>query len=89
VVRAALEEGDARLEVELDTREVPHFGLWLNHRGWTPFEGGAPYGNLAFEPCIGAPDPLSDALGDWDSAAWLGPREMRRWSLVWRAVGSA
>jgi galactose mutarotase-like enzyme len=85
-VRAAVEEGGVRLEVEFDTREVPHFGLWLNHHGWTPFEGGTPYRNLAFEPCIGAPDRLSDALDGWDSAAWLGPREMRRWSLVWRGM---
>jgi hypothetical protein len=84
-VRAALEEAGARLEVEFDTREVPQFGLWLNHHGWTPFDGGEPYRNLAFEPCIGAPDPLGDALDPaWDAAAWLGPREMRRWSLVWR-----
>ena len=41
--------------------------------------------NLAFEPCIGAPDPLDAALGAWDAAAWLRAGETRRWSLEWRA----
>ena len=64
-VRLAIEQDGARLEVEVDPREVPHFGLWLNHGGWTPFAGGTPYRNLAFEPCIGAPDTLDAALGAW------------------------
>jgi len=84
-VAAAVEEDGARLEVALDGGEVTHFGLWLNVGGWTPFAGGRPYRNLAFEPCIGAPDSLAAALGDWDSAAWLAPGETRRWSLEWRA----
>jgi hypothetical protein len=58
-----------------------HFGLWLNHRGWTPFDGAEPYLNLAFEPCIGAPDSLAGALGSWQSAAWLEEGEVRTWSL--------
>lgn len=83
-VRLAIEQAGARLEVEVDPREVPHFGLWLNHGGWTPFAGGTPYRNLAFEPCIGAPDTLDAALGAWRSAAWLAPGETRRWTLRWR-----
>ena len=86
--RLAVEEGGARLEVELDAGEVPHFGLWINNRGWTPFAGGAPYLNFAFEPCIGAPDTLDDALGAWNSAAWLEPGETRRWTLTWRGRGA-
>jgi hypothetical protein len=82
--RAAIEQEDARLEVEVDPAEVPNFGLWLNHGGWTPFANGRPYMNLAFEPCIGAPDPLSDALGGWDGAARLAGGATREWTLVWR-----
>ena len=82
---AAIREGDLELTVRFDTREVPHFGLWLNKRGWTPFRREEPYLNLAFEPCIGAPDTLSDALGDWKSASWLEPGAERRWSLEWMA----
>jgi hypothetical protein len=82
---ATLREGDVELSVAFDTGEVPHFGLWLNKRGWTPFRREDPYLNLAFEPCIGAPDTLSEALGDWKSAAWLEVGEERRWSLHWSA----
>jgi hypothetical protein len=83
-LRLAVEQEEARLEVEVDAREVPHLGLWVNRGGWTPFAGGRPYHNLAFEPCIGAGDGLDAALGPWRSAAWLAPRETRRWTLVWR-----
>jgi galactose mutarotase-like enzyme len=84
-VRLAIEQGGARLEVEVDPTEVPNMGLWINHAGWTPFQGGTPYRNLAFEPCIGAPDPLDAALGAWSGAAWLQPGESRSWTLHWRA----
>jgi galactose mutarotase-like enzyme len=82
--RAAVIEGGVRLEVSFRTDEVPNFGLWINRGGWTPFRRGKPYSNLAFEPCIGAPDTLEEALGAWKSAAWLEPRQSRRWSLRWR-----
>ena len=85
-LRLGVSEGDARLEVALDGRDVPHCGLWINERGWTPFEGGMPYRNLGLEPCIGAPDSLRDALGAWDAAAWLAPGETRRWTLEWSAA---
>jgi galactose mutarotase-like enzyme len=84
VVRLAVEQDDARLEVEVDTREVPNLGLWLNHGGWSPFSERPGYRNLAFEPCIGAPDPLDAALGEWGGAAWLAPGETRQWTLRWR-----
>ena len=83
---AALEEEDAKLEVAFDGSAVTHFGLWINNRGWTPFEGGRPYRNLGFEPCIGAPDSLAKALGEWDGAAWLAPGETREWTLTWSAT---
>jgi galactose mutarotase-like enzyme len=82
-VAAAVVEGGVRLEVRVDTREVPQMGLWINHRGWTPFRRGKPYCNLAFEPCIGAPDTLSEAFGAWDGAHWLAPGETRYWTLSW------
>jgi galactose mutarotase-like enzyme len=85
----AIEQEGVRLEASFPTRDVPNFGLWLNHRGWTPFEGGTPYLNLAFEPCIGTPDALDAALGVWHGAAWLPPGKTRRWSLEWRAMPAA
>ena len=85
-VVAAVEEEGARLEIAFDGAEVTHCGLWINHRGWTPFDGGTPYRNLAVEPCLGAPDSLAEALGAWDAAAWLAPGETRAWTLAWSAT---
>ena len=82
---AIVEEGSHRLEVRFDAAEIPNFGLWINRRGWTPFRGKKPYLNFGFEPCIGAPDTLSEALGTWQGAHWLPPSETRRWTLSWRA----
>ena len=84
---AAVEEGGARLEVRFDRAEVPDFGLWINARGWSPSRRISSYSNFGFEPCIGAPDTLSDALGGWRRAHWLAPRETRAWTLTW--TGSA
>ncbi|MDF1503575.1 hypothetical protein [Roseisolibacter sp. H3M3-2] len=84
-VRLAVEQDGARLEVEVDPREVPHLGVWLNHGGWSPFAGRAGYHNLAFEPCIGAGDALDAALRAGAAAAWLAPGETRAWTLRWRA----
>jgi galactose mutarotase-like enzyme len=86
VGRAAVDEGNARLEVTFDIAEVPNLGLWINRRGWTPFERKKAYLNLGLEPCIGAPDTLSEALGAWRAAHWLEPGQTRQWSLTWRAV---
>jgi galactose mutarotase-like enzyme len=83
--RAAVMQDGMRLEVAFDSREVPNFGLWLNRRGWTPFPRGKAYQNLAFEPCTGAPDSLTDALGAWNAAHWVEPGERRRWKLTWTA----
>ena len=79
---AAIEEGGARLEVRFDHAEVPDFGLWINARGWSPSRIRT-YSNLAFEPCIGAPDTLSDALGGWRRAHWLDAGETLEWTLTW------
>ena len=89
VGQAAVEEENARLEVTFDVAEVPNFGLWINRRGWTPFKRKKAYLNFAFEPCIGAPDTLSDALGAWRAAHWLEPGETRQWTLTWRGTQAA
>jgi galactose mutarotase-like enzyme len=80
---AAIEEEGARLEVRFDHAEVPDFGLWINARGWSPSRRISNYSNLAFEPCIGAPDTLTDALGGWRRAHWLDAGQTREWTLTW------
>lgn len=97
-VVVALEEGEARLEMHLHGRQVPHVGVWINRRGWAP-PGAAhsgmppflrkkpvPHVNIAIEPCLGAPDTLSDALGAWDAAQWVEAGATARWSMLWRGV---
>jgi galactose mutarotase-like enzyme len=78
---ATLREGDRELRFRFRPSEVTHVGLWINKRGWTPFRDEEPYCNLALEPCIGAPDTVSEALGDWRSPAWVEAGGVRRWSL--------
>ena len=85
VGKATLRQGQDELEVSFDTSEVSHLGVWINNQGWTPFKKERPYMNLAIEPCLGAPDSLSDALGDWKKAQWLEPGEVRSWSITWTA----
>lgn len=85
VGKAALRQGEDELEVTFDTAQVPCLGVWINKQGWTPFKRERPYLNLAIEPCLGAPDSLADALGDWKRAQWLEPGEVRSWSVTWRA----
>jgi hypothetical protein len=75
-------EGE-RLEFVVRPDEVPQVGVWINCHGWAP-PGRRPYYNLALEPCIGAPDRLDEAVGEWRTAGTLGPGEERSWSLeVW------
>lgn len=84
-------EGTEALTVHLDAAQIPHLGLWINRGGWNPmpktswlpWKKPAPYENLAFEPAIGAPDTLSDALGAWESAHWIEPGEARVWTMSW------
>jgi galactose mutarotase-like enzyme len=66
-----------------DPVAVPQVGLWINCAGWAP-AGRTPYYNLALEPCIGAPDRLDRAAGEWGLAQQLEPGEERIWGLeVW------
>src|SRR6476620_11144729 len=83
--RAAVIENGLRLEVAFKVDDVPNLGLWINRGGWTPLKR-KPTSNLAFQPCIGAPDTLEEALGAWKSAHWLDAGKSRRWLLRWRAV---
>jgi galactose mutarotase-like enzyme len=84
-------EGDEVLTASFDGAEVPHVGLWVNHGGWNPlprtswlpWRRPAPYFNLGFEPGIGAPDALADALGAWEGAQWIEPGAVRQWSVTW------
>lgn len=82
---ATLREGDWELAMSFDPGAVTHVGLWINKRAWTPFRREEPYQNLSFAPCVGAPDSLSDALGDWKSAAWIEAGHEKEWSVTYRA----
>jgi hypothetical protein len=93
----ALEEGGARLEMHVDGTKISRVGIWINQGGWTPFEKTSSlvpsflrrrhaYSNLSVQPCIGAPDSLTDALGAWDSADWVEPRGSATWSMKWRGT---
>jgi galactose mutarotase-like enzyme len=84
--RAAVVEDGVRLEVTFDVADVPNFGLWINRGAWAPSKRVKPYSNFAFEPCIGAPDTLEEALGSWKGAHWLDSGKPRRWQLRWRAA---
>ena len=85
VGKAAVRQGQDELEVSFDLKEIPHLGVWINKQGWTPFKKEPPYLNLVVAPCLGAPDTLSEALGDWKKAQWLEPGEVRSWSITWTA----
>ena len=83
---ATLREREHELRFHWNAAQIPHLGLWINKRGWTPFRDEEPYLNLGLQPSIGAPDSLVEALGDWKSAGWLDGGETRRWGL--RLAGS-
>ena len=70
----------AVLRMRWDPAEIPQVGLWLNAGGWSGI-GGAPYCNLALEPCIGAQDSLEDAVLVHDCYATIAAGEVQRWTL--------
>ncbi|MFI5243770.1 MAG: hypothetical protein ACHQQR_00975 [Gemmatimonadales bacterium] len=93
-VLVAVEEGGSRLEMLLHGREIPTVGVSINRRGaarsgsrrglW-PFRRKARAAcTVSIEPCLGAPERLSDALGQWDDAHWLEPGGTARWGMTWR-----
>ncbi len=97
-VTVALIEGNARLEMRFSGAEIPFVGVWINRGGWSPFpprrslvdklfgKRREPYANCGIEPCLAAPDSLTDAVGAWDSAHWIEPGAASRWSMNWRGV---
>lgn len=71
-----------RLELVVDPIEVSQVGVWINARGWAP-PGRTPYYNLALQPCIGAPDDLTEAVR-WGTARTLSPGDEYGWGVeVW------
>jgi galactose mutarotase-like enzyme len=83
---AAIEEGGARLEMAFDEQSVPNIAVWLTKRPRRSFRRGKACMTVGIGPCLGAPDSLADALGEWRGAQWLAPGETRSWALTWRAV---
>lgn len=84
-------EGGQQLTAHVDGSVVTHVGLWINNGGWNPlpktswlpWKKPAPYFNLGFEPSVGAPGMLSEAIGAWDAAQWLEVGATRRWVVTW------
>ena len=77
---ATLDAPRAALHLRFDVSEVPQLAVWLNAGGWSGI-GGAPYYNLALEPCIGAQDSLAEAVLKYDRYVLLAAGELRRWNL--------
>lgn len=90
-------EGFSRLEMLMHGREIPTVGVSIvrgcvtGHGGWPGSrwfgKRSTPTYTVAIEPCLGAPERLSDALGKWDSAHWLEPGGTARWGMTWRDGG--
>ena len=93
-VLVAIEEGGSRLEMMLHGREIPTVGVSIGKRtspGPSARSGAWPFRRrtrvsctVSIEPCLGAPERLSDALGKWDDAHWLEPGATARWGMTWR-----
>jgi hypothetical protein len=69
-----------RLELVVDRSEVPQVGAWIDC-GWSR-AGADQRLELALAPCIGAPDRLEEAVGDWGLARALKPGEEVGWELA-------
>ncbi len=69
------------LRVRFSPQEISHFALWMNYGGWAG-DGGTPYFNLGFEPCIGAADSLETCVHELEEFAALAPHERRTWQLT-------
>jgi len=82
--RASVTEGPSRLHVEFDATRIPHFEISVDRRGWAPFGAGSNASSLTIAPRIGVPDSLSEALGSWNGAQWVAPRETRECEVVYR-----
>ncbi len=91
----AVREGDLTLEMRVHGRELSHAGIWINRGVLAPTERKRPfirlrrpraYSTLTIGPCLGAPESLADALGDWETARWIEPGATARWAMTWRAT---
>ncbi len=71
---------EAELAINLDTKTIPHFGLWINSGGWSGSES-APYRNIVIEPTTAAHDSLAEAILD-GSARVLNPDKTYSWSFT-------
>lgn len=65
-----------QLELRVDPGQVPNIGLWVDLTG--------EYGRIGVEPCLGAPDRLDRAVGEWGSAPVLEPKSTRSWTVTVR-----
>jgi hypothetical protein len=88
-------EGNAQVEMRVHGRELSHAGIWINRGVLAPTERKRPllrfrrprtYSTVTIGPCLGAPESLADALGDWETARWIEPGATARWAMNWRAV---
>lgn len=89
-----LQEGRTRLEMLVHGREFTHTGIWINRGVLAPTERKRPfmrwrrprtYSTLTIAPCLGAPESLADAIGDWETARWIEPGATARWAMTWRS----
>jgi galactose mutarotase-like enzyme len=77
---ATLRARDGELRMHWDVAHLPQVGFWLNLGAWAG-DGGAAYYNLGLEPCIGAQDSLTDAVGRYNLFESLPPGGSRGWWL--------
>jgi len=78
-------EGDRRLDLRIDGREVPNLAVGINMGADAPIAGGPGHQTLAFGPSMGGPDSLTAALNAWRKAHFLAPSAKLAWSLTWSA----
>lgn len=77
---AALVASDGEFRFLFDPTLVPQIGVWINASAWSG-TGGAPYYNLALEPCIGAQDSLAEAIERYHLYSELPTHSVKEWWL--------
>jgi hypothetical protein len=91
----AIEEGDARLEMQLAGHEIPRVAVTVNRgklgpvnvaKSIFPWKRAKPYSTVSLAPSLGAPDALADAIGAWDAAQWVEAGGAARWTMTWRGM---
>lgn len=58
-----------------DPEQLNTLGVWINRGGWNSFQ------HVALEPTNGAPDPLDQAVNDWQRFSRLDPGAIQAWHL--------